>query len=307
MRVTDLTAGALRTRLAGPGLALRTGPFVTNVQSRVDAVIDGIALHYADHPVDDAGFVDFHVGVQRPRSLRRWFRPQVMFSIDGASPFNALPGDQGFALLEWGLNWCISAHCHQYLIAHAAVVERAGGALVMPAPSGSGKSTLCAALSLGGWRLLSDELAMFDPTTRGLVPLVRPVSLKNASIDVIRRFAPDATFSTPIHDTVKGTVAHVKPPLAAVLAASQQAKPRWIVSPRFEPGAGTALSPLSRGRALMMLADNAFNYSVHGLEGFELLAAVVESCECFELCYSDLQDAVNTLTTVCDRGIATCT
>lgn len=305
MKVRDLKAHELRARLAGPGLALRTGPIVSNIRSRVDAVIDGITLHYADHAIELGDeFADFHVGVHHPRTLRRWLRPQVVFSIDGASPFNALPGDQGFALLEWGLNWCISNHCHQYLIAHAAVVERGGGALVMPAPSGSGKSTLCAGLSLGGWRLLSDELTMFDPTTGGIVPLARPISLKNASIDVVRNLAPDAALGRPIRDTVKGTVAHVKPPMTAVLASSHQARPRWIVSPQFEAGASTSLNPLSRGRAMMLLADNAFNYSVHGPEGFELLASVVERCDCYELRYSDLQDAVAALTALCDRNTA---
>ena len=92
------------------------------------------------------------------------------------------------------MNWCISAHAHQFLILHAAVLERGGVALIMPAPPGSGKSTLCAALALSGWRLLSDELALIDPGSGRVWPLCRPVSLKNRSIEVIRHFAPEAVF-----------------------------------------------------------------------------------------------------------------
>ncbi len=95
-------------------------------------------------------------------------------------------------MLEWGLNWCVSAHCHQYLIFHAAVIEKSGRALILPAPPGSGKSTLCAGLVNRGWRLLSDELTLIDIASCGVVPLPRPVSLKNASIDVIRAYAPAA-------------------------------------------------------------------------------------------------------------------
>ena len=47
------------------------------------------------------------------------------------------------------------------LLLHAGV-ERDGLALICP-PSWSGKSTLTAALSLRGWRLLSDEFGAFDP------------------------------------------------------------------------------------------------------------------------------------------------
>ena len=47
-------------------------------------------------------------------------------SSTGILPFAPLPLDQAFPMLEWGLNWCVSAHCHQYLIFHAAVVEKSG-------------------------------------------------------------------------------------------------------------------------------------------------------------------------------------
>ena len=60
MIVSDLTPRALRQQLHGTGLRLRTGPIVTSICSRLDAVIAGISLHYAGHPVEDAaGFADF--------------------------------------------------------------------------------------------------------------------------------------------------------------------------------------------------------------------------------------------------------
>jgi HprK-related kinase A len=189
------------------------------------------------------------------------------------------------------MNWCISTHCHQYLVIHAAVIERNGRALLLPAPPGSGKSTLCAGLVNRGWRLLSDELTLLDPASGTVLPLARPVSLKNASIDVMRRFAPKAVLSATVHDTLKGSVAHMKPPGDAVMRSLEPAQPRWIVLPRYAPEAPSTLRALSRGRAFMQLADNAFNYQVHGRRGFELLASTVERCECYEFTYSDLESA----------------
>ena len=293
MIVAELKDRELADLLAGPGLRLRTGPVVTRIQSHLPEVARGVALHYAAHPVErPEGFADFHVRIAPPRNLRRWLRPQVLFQFDGAPPFLPLPADQAFPILEWGLNWCVSAHYHRHFILHAAVVERSGGALLLPAPPGSGKSTLCAGLLSRGWRLLSDELALIDPATGDVVPLPRPVSLKNASIEVIARFAPGAVLGPTVRDTLKGSVAHMTPPVDSVRRASEPARPRWVVLPRYEAGAVLRLEPLPRGRAFMQLVDSAFNYHLYGREGFEVLARMVETCACYQLAYGDLEDAV---------------
>jgi hypothetical protein len=284
----------LRQQLHGTGLRLRTGPIVTSIRSRLDAVIAGISLHYAGHAVEDAaGFADFSVSVERPPSLRRWISPQVVFSIDGASSFAPLPGDQGFPMLEWGLNWCISSHCHQFLVVHAAVLERGGKALLLPAPSGSGKSTLCAALAFSGWRLLSDELALINPQHCHVVPLPRPISLKNESIELIRSFAPRATLGPVVHETTKGNVAHLRPPPDAVSRAGETALPAWVVFPKFSAQAEGRLEPMPKARAFMGLVDSAFNYNVHGREGFGALTRLVDKADCYQFSYRRLEDAVS--------------
>ena len=293
MIVADLSPQELTRRLGNGGLRLRTGPVLTTIQSRLTRLVEGVALHYADYGCEDeGGFADFHVRIAPPRGPRRWMKPQVYFHFDGASPFLPLPADQAFAMLEWGLNWCVSSHCHQYLIVHAASVEKSGLALLLPGSPGSGKSTLCAGLVHRGWRLLSDELTLLDFAARCVVPLPRPVSLKNASIDVIRRFAPDARLGPTVHDTVKGSVAHMRAPAESVRRAEEPARPRWIALPRFESGAAPLLEPLSRARAFMHLADHAFNYDVHGRRGFELLAQVVDRSDCFEFRFGALDEAI---------------
>ena len=278
--------------LAGPGLWLRTGPVVTVIRSRLSTVVRGLALHYADHPIEQAdGFADFHVSIGLPRNVRRWLRPQAVFSLDGALPFKPLPADQAFPMLEWGLNWCVSSYCHQYLTIHAAVIERDGNALILPGPSGSGKSTLCAGLVTRGWRLLSDELTLIEPATGLVRPLPRPVSLKNASIGVLRDFSAHALLGPIVTDTTKGAVSHMKPPAESVKRAGEVARPRWIVVPRYQTGEAARLSPLPKAHAFMQLADNAFNYSLHEKRGFDVLARLIDECDCHEFTYSRLDEA----------------
>lgn len=294
MRLGELSDAELHDRLTGIGMRLRTGPLVFSIQSSLSEVHTGLRALYAEHALADAdNFIDFHVSVDPARGLRRWFRPQLYFRIDGSNPFTPLPGHQGLPMLEWGMNWCVTGLCHQFLVLHAAVLERDGRALVMPAPSGSGKSTLCAALVFSGWRLLSDELALIDLHTNCLVPMPRPVSLKNASIEVMQGFATERlSFGSIVADTTKGRVAHFPPPPDAVRRDSEQAAPGAILLPRYIAGASTTLTPLARGRTMMRLIENAFNYNVLGQAGFEALGELVAGSVCAEISYSDLSDAV---------------
>ncbi|HEY9150624.1 MAG TPA: HprK-related kinase A [Gammaproteobacteria bacterium] len=294
MRLQQLSTGELRRQLAGAGLWIRTGPFSHRVQSRIPFVMEGLAELYGQFEVSgaDEAFADFHVTVNPPASLRRWLRPQAAFSLDGVQPFKPLPRDQAFPMLEWGLNWCVSTQAHQYLIIHAAVVEKNGQAAILPAPPGSGKSTLTAGLVLSGWRLLSDELALVDRKTGLIQPLPRPVSLKNKSIEVIRRFAPEVFINRPSHDTVKGTVAHMRPPDDSVRRQHEPARPGWVIFPRWEAGAPVALTPRSRAQTFMFLAQNAFNYSHLGADGFRVGTALIDRTTCYDFHYSQLHEAV---------------
>lgn len=291
--VSDLSPRELRQRLARRGLRLQTGGFVACVRSAIPHLADGIALLYADYPVrDDADFADFYLNFRRPSGLRRWYRPQVRFDYDGLAPFQPLPLAQAVPMFEWALNWCVSSRAHRYLVIHAAVVELNGRAAILPAPPGSGKSTLCAALVTRGWRLLSDELTLVDLDTGELVPLPRPVSLKNGSIDLIRRYAPQAQFTRAVADTAKGTVAHMKPPADSVRRAHEPARPAWIVFPKYVAGASPLLAPVPRARAFLRLAENAFNYSVLGAAGFDAVAGLIDATDTFDFSYSALDDAI---------------
>jgi HprK-related kinase A len=291
--VSAFSQQEFRAALRGAGICLQTGAFVSRVRSAIPAVADGIWRLYADYPARAAGeYADFCIHLTRPAGPRRWFRPQVHFDYDGLAPFRPLPLAQAFPMFEWVLNWCISGSAHRYLIIHAAVVEKNGRAAILPAPPGSGKSTLCAALVCRGWRLLSDELALVRLADGMLLPVPRPVSLKNASIGVIRAYAPGAVFSPEVRDTVKGTIAHLKAPADSVARAHEAARPAWVIFPRYVAGAPARLAPIAPARAFMRVAENCFNYSVLGAAGFHALGGVVDRVTSHEFSYGKLDEAV---------------
>ena len=293
MKVSELSPAHFRERLAGDGIRLAAGPFNCRLQSGIPEIAGELARLYAHHPlIDDTQFVDFHVGIQPGHGLRRWLRPQARFIVDSIEPFTPLPRDQSLPMLEWGLNWCITAYSQHLLVIHAASVARGNRAAILPAPPGSGKSTLCAALVNRGWRLLSDELTLIRLDTGELMGLARPVSLKNASIDIIRNYAPDAFLTQPVHDTTKGTVALMAPTQASVDAANTPARPAWMVLPRYRAGADACLTPMGSGAAFLQLADNAMNYHILGARGFKAVGHTVDQCQNFSFEYSRLDDAI---------------
>lgn len=251
---------------------------------------------YADFPLSpDGQFIDFRIGLSSPSPLRRWFRPQVNFAFDGKRPFKPLPIDQAFAMFEWGLNWVIANHAHQFAIVHAATVEKDGRGFIFPGAPGSGKSTLCAALVCRGWRLLSDEMAMISLKDGLLWPIPRPISLKNASIEIIRKFGDKVVMGDVVADTAKGNVAHMRPPRASVQSVMLPARPFAVVFPTYHAHATTDYAKISKGSTLMRLAENCFNYPVLGAAGFNCLANAVEQSHCHTLSYSDLDEAMAAL------------
>ena len=290
-RLGTLSIDELRERLAR-GLVLQTGPFRTCIVSHTQAVLEGLARLYADFELPEGGIDDFCVQVDRVVGPRGVWRPQIVFKFDRQIPFKPLPADHAFASLEWGLNWCIAGHAHHYLLLHAAVLEKNGRAVILPGHPGAGKSTLTAALSLSGFRLLSDEMTLIDRDDGLLVPLARPVNLKNASIDIIRAFAPQAVFGETVRDTHKGTVAHLKPSRESVQRAQEKARPALLVFPRWQADSATRLQPRARADAFMEVASHAFNYELLGGLGFDLTAALVDVCACYDFTYSSLPEAV---------------
>jgi hypothetical protein len=268
------------------------GPFNVSIRSEFPSLGQGIGTLYADFELlahDE--FVDFHVHVQQGRSLRRWIRPQAMFSFDGRRPFKPLPATQALPMLEWGLNWVITNHAHQYLILHAAVVERDGRALILPGTPGSGKSTLCAFLTHRGWRLLSDELTLISLEDGLIYPVARPVSLKNQSIDIVRALGPDVTIGPVCADTNKGAVAHMRPTAESVRRSREPAVPTWMIFPKYGADSPARIEAVGKAQSFMDLLTHAFNYSTLGSMGFQTLAELVDSCDMYRVEYSHLDQA----------------
>lgn len=296
LRLADVSDADFARSLRSGAFRLQVGGFAVRIDSDAAALRTGLRQVYAHYPVSiSGGYYDFDLAIRPASLLRRWFRRNVVFCLSGQAPFLPMVAEHAHALFEWGLNWTIGSSVHQYLILHSAVVEKQGKGVMLSAVSGSGKSTLTAELAMRGWRLFSDELALIDGPALRLVPFPRPVSLKNQSIDLMRRRHPEAQFGPLAQATQKGTIAHMRAPDESVDRATETAPPALIIFPKWTAGAPLRVSPVGAGQAAMRLIDQSFNYPVLGPLGFSRLADLAQSAPAWELEYSSLDDAVDAL------------
>ena len=294
MKLSDLTTETLAARLREGGVVLQVGPFLVRLGTSLRELIEPVHLLYTHYELVDQAdrIVDFDIRLDPPSRPARWRGRRAAFYIDGKRAFQPFERSISLPMLEWVVNWCVFTIPNQYLILHAAVVERGGRAAILPGEPGAGKSTLCGALAFRGWRLFSDEVAMMRPGETRLLPVPRPIGLKEQSIEVIRGFEPGAVLGPAIPGTRKGTVAHIQPDRESVERGNESAEAGWIIFPRYEAGTAARLVRMSKGYTLLKIAHDAFNFSTLGVAGFETAADVVDGCACYELSYGDLNDAV---------------
>jgi HprK-related kinase A len=255
------------------------------------------------NPAPDAfELADYHVQIRSGHGFRALVRKQSRFLIDGVEPFEPFPASSALPLFEWGVNWCFAQRANQYVVLHAGALALGEEAVIMAAPPGSGKSTLAAAMMLRGFRLLSDEFGVLRPETGDLLPMLKPVALKNQSVEVIRSFSDGAVIGPLFTGTRKGDVAHLAPNDRSADAVHRPAQPKLVLFPTYESGARLEARRLPGEEAFARLAFNSFNYHLLGPIGFDAVADVIESCPAFELRYSDLDHAIERIGELLDEA-----
>lgn len=303
MLLGDLPLSVLTSELAARGVVLDLGAATARVISDVPDLAASVKTVYCGYPLADAHqFCDATIQVLRVRGLRRVMRRQIEFVADSDSPFIPFPADTHLPLMEWGLNHALAERLSHYLLLHAGTLARGSSGILLPATPGSGKSTLTAALMIQGYRLLSDEFGVVDLESGELRPMVRPIALKNESIDVIQRIAPEATFGPQFPKTRKGTVAHLAPSRASIDHRDSAVTPRLVAFPKYDPHSACTVEAVDPGAAFNKLALNSFNYEYLGPGAFDAVSRLVRGCEFWRVTYGNLADAISTINDLLSRA-----
>jgi hypothetical protein len=204
------------------------------------------------------------------------------------TPFEPL----ALAFLLWHLNIAVVAASDRYLLVHAAAAAHNGSAILLPAAKDSGKTTLVARLVQRGCGYFTDEATAIDPVTLAVRAYPKPLAVERGSWEVLADLRPDLAerFLPYVRDQW-----HVVPDSIRPDAIAEPCAPRLIVSPHYEAGARTNLEAISRAQAVLLLAENAFNFESHKADGLHAFANLVTGCECYRLTigsHDDASDAV---------------
>jgi hypothetical protein len=198
-----------------------------------------------------------------------------------------------FQALLWHANRQAIDRSQASVLVHASAAAHAGTALVMPGPMGAGKSTLVAALVRAGLDYLTDEVVAIDPGSGLVRPYPKYVSLAgDRAADApaaVREYLGDAALVAP--DALRPGA-----------AAREPARPRFVVAPRYEPGATAALAPMRPAAALAALAQHAFHLETDAARTLEVLADLVSGSACFELVSGDVPGATRLLLELVGAG-----
>lgn len=189
----------------------------------------------------------------------------------------------------WDVNRRVAGETRDHLLVHASAAEHEGRCLLFPAPMDSGKTTLVAGLVRAGLRYVTDEAAPLHLSSLTVTPYPKPLHLDTGSWSVLADLRPRV--SQAVEPYLRGQW-YVPPTRIRPDALAPPAVPRFVIAPRYAPGARTELLPLTRAEAVVLLYDQAFNAGAVGeRRALEALAAAVRRCACYRLVVSDLDRA----------------
>ncbi len=275
----------------------RIGVVGASLTTSVGSVLDQYTELYRDSQVDEPTDRSIRVNVE-PTPLSPWHRRRYVVSVNDRVQYEPARPEEVLPYVDWAVNWEVPRVMPEYLQLHASSMEVDGAGVIFPGESGSGKSTLTAGLLAAGWRYLCDEFALIHAESLRLDPYPRAICIKKPSYPVIESIGLRLYGSQYYLKGSKGYVGFIKPREVRGDAVGEACPIRYVIFPKYTPGAEPALVPISRAEAAFALHRVCFNLLACEAIGLDVLAAMVRGASCYRLIAGEIHrtcDAVRRL------------
>jgi len=221
-----------------------------------------------------------------------------LYRIDGGSDPFGFQTNAYYAVLAFVLS-----NLDNFLQIHAGAVARGNSGIVFPGESGSGKTTLVLSLVRAGYKFLSDEVCLINPSNLSMLPFPRSLFL---SRDVVGLFngLEIGDESSPHTEYERGESLG-GPDRKCVVEIGKHMVSPWglpinidfVIFPKYQRGAGAELKTISGLEALVRLisSGNVLNMTHPGIAKGQVLdniSSLITGVPCFELITSRIDEAV---------------
>jgi hypothetical protein len=190
------------------------------------------------------------------------------------------------------LLWKLAIDRYEFLFyIHSGVVGTGDRCVLLPAAAGSGKSSLTAALVHRGYRYLSDEVALIEPTTFRVPPVPLALCVKGTGWQLMMRYFPNLR-ALMGHQRGDGKRVRYVPPVPSTIQTGGGLVSH-VIFPRYDAGAANEMRPIARSVALRRLMSECWACGHLDRENVTELVRWIGQIDCYELTFTSLEKAAD--------------
>jgi len=166
---------------------------------------------------------------------------------------------------------------------HAGAVERHGAATLFSGRSGAGKTTLTLSLLEHGYRLLSDELAIVEPSTQRVIPYRRSLHVRPGTRELVPSLARVERPSRILRETWTLRPEALEEALPGCLAPPAELRSVLVLEGAPDGESPPVLTPVPPAVAVLELLRATWAASVDFGAGLGRLSRLLDGVACARL------------------------